>query len=157
MPHRAGPAGRRDGPAPHGPERAEVLTRQITAALAAAGHTVAVAESLTAGRLAAAMADAPGAGETFLGGVVAYATEVKETVLGVDTVLLAATGAVHPDVAVQMAQGVRDSLGATYGPRHHRSRRTRAAGRSSARHRGRPPGQSCGSPGPARPRVSAYR
>ncbi|GAA4883335.1 CinA family protein [Kitasatospora terrestris] len=114
MSYRTGPAGRTDGP-PHGPERAEVLTRQIAAALAAAGHTVAVAESLTAGRLAAAMADAPGAGETFLGGVVAYATEVKEAVLGVDAELLAATGAVHPDVAVQMAQGVRDVLGATYG------------------------------------------
>nr|WP_208615398.1 CinA family protein [Streptomyces rubellomurinus] len=87
----------------------------MTAALAASGHTVAVAESLTAGRLAAALADAPGAGETFLGGVVAYATDVKARVLHVDAALLARAGAVDPQVAAQMARGARAVTGATYG------------------------------------------
>ncbi|MEU9044674.1 MULTISPECIES: CinA family protein [unclassified Kitasatospora] len=93
---------------------AGVLARQITAALAAAGHTVAVAESLTAGRLAAALADAPGAGQTFLGGVVAYDTDLKAVLLRVDAALLAERGAVDVEVAAQMAQGVRAVTGATY-------------------------------------------
>ncbi|MEV4557929.1 CinA family protein [Kitasatospora sp. NPDC049285] len=97
------------------PDRPGVLVRQITAALAAAGHTVSVAESLTAGRVAVAFADAPGSGGTFLGGVVAYATDLKADVLHVDSALLARAGAVHPEVAVQMAQGIRAVTGATYG------------------------------------------
>jgi nicotinamide-nucleotide amidase len=43
--------------------------------------------------------------------VVAYATDVKRSVLGVDAALLEAHGAVHPRVARQMARGVRDVLG----------------------------------------------
>lgn len=101
-------------PARAGLDQAGVLARQITDALAAAGHTVAVAESLTAGRLATALADAPGAGRTFLGGVVAYATDLKTALLHVDAALLAEEGAVHPEVAAQMARGVRDVTGATY-------------------------------------------
>ncbi len=46
------------------------------------------------------------------GGVVAYATDLKHSVLGVDQTLLDAHGAVHPRVARQMARGVRDALGA---------------------------------------------
>ncbi|MFJ9773632.1 CinA family protein [Kitasatospora sp. NPDC101157] len=94
--------------------RTGVLARQITAALAAAGHTVAVAESLTAGRLATALADAPGAGQTFLGGITAYDTALKATLLHVDAHLLARRGAVDPDVAAQMAHGARALTGATY-------------------------------------------
>lgn len=101
-------------PATSGLDRAAVLARQITSALAAAGHTVAVAESLTGGRLATVLADAPGAGRTFLGGVVAYATDLKSTLLNVDSGLLADEGAVHPEVAAQMAQGIRAATGATY-------------------------------------------
>lgn len=94
--------------------RTAVLVRQITAALAAAGHTVAVAESLTAGRLATALADAPGAGQTFLAGITAYDTATKATLLHVDAQLLAERGAVDPDVAAQMAHGARAVTGATY-------------------------------------------
>ncbi|MFE2106127.1 CinA family protein [Kitasatospora sp. NPDC059463] len=109
------PAGRPDPGAGAATEEAGVLARQVTAALTATGHTVAVAESLTAGRLAAALAEVPGAGQAFLGGIVAYATETKETLLGVDAALLADAGPVHPRVAVRMAEGVRASVGATYG------------------------------------------
>jgi nicotinamide-nucleotide amidase len=56
-----------------------------------------------------------GASATFCGGVIAYATPVKGTDLGVDRALLAAQGPVHPDVARQMAGGVRERFGATYG------------------------------------------
>ncbi|MFJ6216246.1 CinA family protein [Streptomyces sp. NPDC092296] len=91
------------------------LARQLHAALRAAGSTVAAAESLTGGLLAAELVDAPGASATFRGSVTAYATDLKASVLGVDAELLAAEGAVHPEVARQMAEGVRRLMGAVYG------------------------------------------
>ena len=71
------------------------------------GRTLAVAESLTGGLLADAFVRVPGASAVLLGAVVAYATPVKHTVLGVDAGLLARTGPVDPDVARAMADGVR--------------------------------------------------
>ncbi|WP_420035881.1 CinA family protein [Streptomyces sp. cg28] len=83
--------------------------------LAERGETLAVAESLTGGLVAAELVSVPGASKVFRGSVTAYATELKHTVLGVDAALLAAHGAVHPEVALQMAAGVRDALGADWG------------------------------------------
>jgi nicotinamide-nucleotide amidase len=91
------------------------LAGQVLARLQAAGHTVAVAESLTGGLVAAALTDIPGSSASFRGGVVAYATELKATLLGVDRVTLARHGAVYAPVAAAMATGVRLRLGATYG------------------------------------------
>lgn len=71
------------------------------------GWTLGVAESLTGGALCAEIVSVPGASASLLGGVVAYATPVKASVLGVDSDLLAAHGPVHPLVAAQMADGVR--------------------------------------------------
>ncbi|MFI7384141.1 CinA family protein [Streptomyces sp. NPDC049813] len=79
------------------------------------GETLAVAESLTGGLVAAELVAVPGASKAFRGSVTAYATELKHDVLGVDADLLAAHGAVHPDVALQMAAGVRAALGAGWG------------------------------------------
>jgi nicotinamide-nucleotide amidase len=84
---------------------AEVLER-----LRSAGRTLAVAESLTGGLLADAFVRVPGASAVLLGAVVAYATPVKHSVLGVDDVLLAREGAVDPEVARQMADGVRRAV-----------------------------------------------
>ncbi len=61
------------------------------------------------------MADTPGASAVLLGGVVAYAAQVKVTLLGVPADLVAAVGTVDPAVAVAMAQGARALLGATWG------------------------------------------
>lgn len=83
--------------------------------LAGLGWTVAVAESLTGGLLAAGFVAVPGASSAFAGGVVAYATESKSQVLGVDPGLLAARGPVDPQVAEQMARGVRGLFGADVG------------------------------------------
>jgi len=83
--------------------------------LAAAGLTVAVAESLTGGALVAHLIDVPGASAVVRGGVVAYATDLKSRLLGVDPELLAARGPVDPAVAVQMADGVRTRLVADVG------------------------------------------
>ena len=71
---------------------------------------IAVAESLTGGLLAAEFVSVPGASATFAGGIVVYNTELKHTLLGVDADLLATHGPVHPDVAAQMARGVRSRL-----------------------------------------------
>jgi len=87
----------------------------LVARLTVAGETVAIAESLTGGLVAAALTDIPGASRVVRGGVLAYATDLKAQVLGVDETLLARAGAVDADVAGQMATGVRSLMGATYG------------------------------------------
>jgi nicotinamide-nucleotide amidase len=91
------------------------LAAQILAQLEASGRTVAVAESLTGGLVAAALTDIPGASAAFRGGVVTYATELKASLLGVDRGMLARHGAVYAPVAAAMVAGVRTRLGATYG------------------------------------------
>ena len=89
--------------------------REVVALLRGTGLTVACAESLTGGALVSALVDVPGASAVVRGGVVAYATELKSALLGVDATLLAANGPVDPDVARQMADGVRTRLGADIG------------------------------------------
>ena len=91
------------------------LALEVHESLLRRGATLAVAESLTGGGVGAALTQVPGVSATFRGGVIAYATEVKASLLGVDPALLARVGAVDPEVARRMAQGVRDRLGATYG------------------------------------------
>ena len=92
----------------------EPRTADIVSVLAGRGETLAVAESLTGGALAAAVVDVPGASAVLRGGVIAYATDLKHLLLGVDDGLLAREGAVHPEVARQMADGARRRLGATW-------------------------------------------
>lgn len=83
------------------------LAREVISALTARGITIAVAESLTGGLLIAELISVPGASAVVRGGVIAYDTRLKHSLLGVDADLLAEHGAVHPDVAAQMAEGVR--------------------------------------------------
>jgi nicotinamide-nucleotide amidase len=94
---------------------ARELAAEVLGLLSAAGQTLAVAESLTGGLVAAALTDVPGSSVAFRGGIVAYATELKAELLGVDAAMLAAHGPVYPAVAAAMAAGVRDRLGATVG------------------------------------------
>ncbi|UVJ40935.1 CinA family protein [Arthrobacter sp. CJ23] len=79
------------------------------------GLTVATAESLTAGLVAATLADTPGASGMLQGGVVAYQNSVKASVLGVSAELLDAAGSVDGDVAAAMADGARRACGADVG------------------------------------------
>ncbi len=102
--------GRQDTGAPAAGE----LAGQVLELMASRGDTLAVAESLTGGLVCAALTDIPGASVVVRGGVVAYATDLKAALLGVPRPLLDRHGTVHPDVAVAMAEGVRQRLGAGF-------------------------------------------
>jgi len=93
----------------------DTLEGVVHAALRGRAATVAVAESLTGGLLGALLTDAPGASQTFRGGFIVYATDLKAGLAGVPQPLLDAHGPVSPQVAAAMAAGVRDRLSATYG------------------------------------------
>jgi nicotinamide-nucleotide amidase len=88
---------------------------QVLALLQDRGETVATAESLTGGRLAAALTAVPGASKSFAGGVVAYATSVKESVLGVPAALVERHGVISAECALAMARGAATVTGATWG------------------------------------------
>ena len=94
---------------------ARELATEIVGLLTGTGQTVAAAESLTGGLVAAALTDVPGSSMVFRGGVVAYATELKTRLLDVDATMLAEHGPVYPPVAAAMAEGVRKRLAATIG------------------------------------------
>jgi nicotinamide-nucleotide amidase len=79
------------------------------------GLTLALAESCTGGLLAARLTDLPGASAVLQGGVVAYANAAKTALLGVPEALLGSHGAVSESVALAMARGVRERLGAKVG------------------------------------------
>ena len=87
------------------------LTERVIGELIARSLTIVAAESLTGGELVAELTRVPGASATVLGGAVVYATALKHSLLGVDQDLLDAHGPVHPDVAIQLALGVRERLG----------------------------------------------
>jgi nicotinamide-nucleotide amidase len=82
--------------------------------LRASGATVSVAESCTGGLLGGRLTERPGSSDYVLGGVISYANEIKERVLGVEARLLRDAGAVSPEVARAMAEGVRRLTGSTY-------------------------------------------
>ena len=83
-------------------------------ALEGRGATLATAESLTGGRLASRITAVPGASRVYVGGVVAYATELKRELLGVPDDVIATHGVVSAQCARAMAAGVRTRLNATY-------------------------------------------
>jgi nicotinamide-nucleotide amidase len=85
------------------------------AALLRKGHTIATAESCTGGLLAARLTDQPGASDYVLGGVIAYANEIKSAQAGVDPALIERYGAVSTEVAEALADGARTRLGAEIG------------------------------------------
>ncbi|WP_129336818.1 CinA family protein [Cellulomonas endophytica] len=98
-----------------GPAATDATARRLLQALEERGLTVAAAESLTGGLVVAALVAVPGASTVLRGGVVAYATDLKARLLGVDARLLDERGPVDPDVARAMAEGVRDRLRADVG------------------------------------------
>jgi nicotinamide-nucleotide amidase len=91
------------------------MATELIGHLTERGLSVSVAESLTGGLLCAALTEAPGASVVIRGGVVAYATDLKASVLGVSQELLEIRGAVDPDVSLEMAAGVANKLGSDIG------------------------------------------
>lgn len=87
------------------------LPARVTAALAAAGVTVAVAESCTAGLLGSLLTEAPGASASFRGGAICYADAEKTRQLGVPAELIAEHGAVSEACAIAMARGALARFG----------------------------------------------
>lgn len=83
-------------------------------ALRSRGATLATAESLTGGLLAALLTDVPGASATYVGGLVTYATELKQGLLGVPAALVAEHGVVSAPCAEAMARGALGATGATW-------------------------------------------
>lgn len=79
------------------------------------GLTVATTESLTAGLVAATIAEVPGASAVLRGGFIVYATELKHVLAGVPTQMLETLGAVAPDTAAEMARGAAQRCGADIG------------------------------------------
>ncbi|UZJ23907.1 competence/damage-inducible protein A [Rhodococcus antarcticus] len=94
-----------------GAEVDELLAR----ALDTRGWTIATAESCTAGMLVARLTDPAGSSVRVLGGIASYSNGVKTAALGVPAELIDALGAVSAEVAVAMASGVRERLGADVG------------------------------------------
>lgn len=94
---------------------AESLEERVGACLRARGWKLATAESCTGGLLGHRVTQVPGSSDYYLGGVIAYADAAKVALLGVSPELLAREGAVSEPVARQMAQGVRERLGAEIG------------------------------------------
>ncbi|HZC31603.1 MAG TPA: nicotinamide-nucleotide amidohydrolase family protein, partial [Gaiellaceae bacterium] len=88
------------------------IEEHVLGLLRARGLTIATAESCTGGLVAARLTSVPGSSASFLGGIVAYADDVKRNELGVPAGVLAEHGAVSAEAAAAMAQGARARLGA---------------------------------------------
>ena len=89
--------------------------REVLRLLGNAGRTLATAESLTGGLLGATITAVPGSSTVYLGGVVSYATRIKQEILAVPDDVIDTHGVVSRECAVAMAHGVRRLLGADRG------------------------------------------
>jgi nicotinamide-nucleotide amidase len=89
----------------------EVVARVLTENRA----TIAVAESCTGGLLAERLTNIPGSSSYFLGGIVCYSNELKSALVDVPAELIESKGAVSPEVALALADGIRKRTGATIG------------------------------------------
>ena len=93
----------------------ETLEAAVGRLLGERNGTLATAESLTGGLLGGRVTAVAGSSAYYLGGVVAYATEAKAALLGVDRDLLATQGPVSEPAAAAMAEGARRAFGADLG------------------------------------------
>jgi nicotinamide-nucleotide amidase len=91
-------------------DAANTFVTALVASLAAQKLTLGVAESLTGGMLTSELIRPPGASAVVVGGIIAYDTALKASLVGVDADLLAEHGPVHPEVARQMADRVRQAV-----------------------------------------------
>jgi CDP-diacylglycerol--glycerol-3-phosphate 3-phosphatidyltransferase len=101
------------GGAPGSESPVDPLVRELSGLLVEGRLTLSVAESCTGGLLASLITDQPGSSAYFVGGVIAYSDEVKREHLGVPASLLKRHGAVSREVALAMADGVRQRFATT--------------------------------------------
>ena len=101
------------GAGPASQRGVDPLAEELGAMLAGERLTVSVAESCTGGLLGSLITDRPGSSAYFIGGLIAYADQVKRDELGVPASLLTRHGAVSREVAVAMAQGAKARFGTT--------------------------------------------
>ena len=99
------------GESPPPTQPAAIVGDQLTGR----GETVAVAESLTGGLICSRLTDIPGSSAYFDRGLVTYSNESKQQALAVSREALDEHGAVSEPVAAEMAQGIRDTAGTTWG------------------------------------------
>jgi nicotinamide-nucleotide amidase len=83
--------------------------------LALRGQTLATAESCTGGLLGSRITDIPGSSAYYLGGVVCYTAAAKIELVGVDPELIRQHGEVSEQVAIALANRIRERFGATWG------------------------------------------
>jgi nicotinamide-nucleotide amidase len=95
--------------------KGESLEEVVARLLTLNGATIAVAESCTGGLLAERLTSIAGSSSYFLGGVVSYSNELKSAWVDVPAELIAAKGAVSPEVARALAEGIRRRSGSTLG------------------------------------------
>lgn len=87
---------------------------RIAGLLKGSGQTLSTAESCTGGRISHLITTVSGSSEYYLGSVISYAIEIKESLLKVNPEIITKHGVVSSEVAAAMAQGVRAATGSTY-------------------------------------------
>ncbi|HEU5226604.1 MAG TPA: competence/damage-inducible protein A [Ktedonobacteraceae bacterium] len=92
----------------------QTLASVVGEQLLARNMTLAVMESLTGGQLSNTITDVPGSSAYFVGGLVAYSTELKAQ-MGVPRAILEDHGAVSEETACAMAHAIRKQFGADFG------------------------------------------
>lgn len=96
-------------------EEEETLPGLVIRLLGSKGYTVALAESCTGGMVGKMLTDVPGSSTAFWGGVISYSNQAKTRILGVSEETLKRYGAVSPETAREMARGIRNLAGTTFG------------------------------------------
>ena len=89
----------------------DLIEEQVAEILKERGLTVSVAEACTSGLIAAKLTSVPGSSRFFVGGVLAYANDIKENVLGIPKEVMIREGSVSEVTAREMAKGARRLIG----------------------------------------------
>jgi nicotinamide-nucleotide amidase len=90
------------------------MVKEIIRTLGESNESLATAESITAGGLSSAITSVEGSSHIFLGAIVAYQNHIKADVLGIDEAVIATHTVYSQEVAIAMAQAVREKFGATW-------------------------------------------
>jgi nicotinamide-nucleotide amidase len=90
------------------------MVKEIIRTLGESNESLATAESITAGGLSSAITSVEGSSLIFLGAIVAYQNHIKTDILGIDESIIATHTVYSQEVAISMAQAVREKFGATW-------------------------------------------